>query len=114
MASANDGVADSNTFITIFKSIGLSQSKAAEAAKNPKSAAVLKNLIDKHELAKSTDGQEKQAGLIAALAVHIAKSVDLDQDEQDYMVHSILKGNLKSVDQVTGAMQFLSSRYGHR
>jgi glutaminyl-tRNA synthetase len=96
----HDGI---DTLIALFKSIGLSQSKAAEAAKSPKSAAVLRDIIDKHGLAERSGGvHEKQGGLIAALAIQIAKSAELGTDEQDYIIRKILDDKLKSVDQVTG------------
>jgi glutaminyl-tRNA synthetase len=94
--------------ITLFKSIGLPESKAAEATKNPKSASVLKDIIDGHGLAERQVGvQEKQAVLLAALAVQVAKSVEIDNDKRDYIIRRILEDKLKSVDQVTG-MGFFS------
>jgi glutaminyl-tRNA synthetase len=86
-------------YIELFKSIGLTQAKAAEAAKSAKSAALLQRLIEKHEL---TGGRidEKQAGLVAALAVQGAK---MEEDERGYIVDAIIHGRLKSNDQVNGA-----------
>ena len=85
--------------IETFKSIGLSQAKAAEAAKSAKSAAVLKDLIARHDLAhKSLD--EKQASLISSLAVSGSK---LSDDQRDYVVSAVLDGRLKATDQVNGA-----------
>jgi hypothetical protein len=88
-------------YIDLFKSIGLSQAKASEAAKSAKSAALLQGLIERHTL---TGGRidEKQAGLVAALAVQGAK---IGEDEQGYVVHAIIDGRLKSTDQVNGASQ---------
>jgi len=94
-----------DTLIPLFRSIGLSQSKATEAAKSSKSAATLKSLIEKYRLAeRDHDGglQEKQAGLVAAFAVQIAKSGGLGDGEETYVLDKILEGGLKSVDQVTG------------
>ena len=92
---------DAATYIDLFKSIGLSKAKASEAAKNAKSAALLQDLIERHAL---TGGRidEKQAGLVAALAVHGAK---IGEDERGYVVHAIIDGRLKSTDQVNGASQ---------
>lgn len=85
-------------FIELFKSIGLTQAKAAEAAKNPKSADVLKDLIGRHGLvAKKLE--DKQAVLIAGLAVQGGK---LGEPERDYIVDAVLDGRLKSTDQVSG------------
>jgi glutaminyl-tRNA synthetase len=90
--------------ISLFKSIGLSQAKAAEAAKSPKSANVLQQLISSYGLvSREPPLEEKQAGLIAAAAVLFSNSNGLDTEEkQGYVVHAILDGRLKSTDQVTG------------
>lgn len=90
--------------VELFKSIGLSQAKAAEAAKSPKPAAVLKDIIDTNEtVAKGVD--EKQAGLIAGLAVLLVKT-ELAKQERDYAISKILNGDLKSADQVAGKLHF--------
>lgn len=84
--------------VELFKKIGLTQSKAAEAAKSPKSASTLKDIIDTHNLVnKNLD--EKQAVLLAALAVQGGK---LGDGERDYAVGAILGGKLKTTDQVSG------------
>ena len=88
--------------IELFKKIGLTQSKAAEAAKSAKSASVLKEIIEKKDLAgKSLD--EKAGVLLAALAVQGSK---LDEFERQYAVDAILDGRLKSTDQVSGEYYF--------
>src|SRR5712691_1985199 len=89
------------TYINLFKSIGLTQAKASEAAKSAKSAALLQDLIERHAL---TGGRidEKQAGLVAALAVQGAK---IGEDERGYVVDAIVDGRLKSTDQVNGTSQ---------
>jgi len=88
-------------YIDLFKSIGLTQAKASEAAKNAKSAALLQDLIERHAL---TGGRidEKQASLVAALAVQGAK---IGEDERGYVVNAITSGRLKSTDQVNGTSQ---------
>ena len=84
--------------VELFKKIGLTQSKAAEAAKSPKSASTLKDIIDTHNLVnKNLD--EKQAVLLAALAVQGSK---LGDGERSYAVAAILDGRLKTTDQVSG------------
>ena len=85
-------------YVDLFKSIGLTQAKAAEAAKSAKSAALLQGLIERHSLKGRVD--EKQAGLIAALAVQGTK---IGEDERGYVVDAIIDGRLKSTDQVNGA-----------
>lgn len=89
--------------IDLFKSIGLTQSKAAEAAKSPKSAATLKDIIEKKQLV-GKDLDEKTGVLLAAVAVQSSK---LGEAERQYAVDAILDGRLKSTDQVSG-MSFLA------
>ncbi|KAI0796906.1 glutaminyl-tRNA synthetase [Abortiporus biennis] len=96
---------ESAEFIQLFKSIGLTQSKAAEAAKSPKSATALRDIIEKHGLVgKSLE--EKQAVLLAALAVQSSK---LGEPERAYTVDAILDGRLKTTDQVSAAVKYLES-----
>ena len=95
--------ADTAELIELFKSIGLTQSKAAEAAKSPKSAATLKDIIETKGLpGKNLD--EKTSVLLAALAVQGSK---LGADERGYAVDAILDGRLKSTDQVSGNHTFM-------
>ena len=54
--------------VSLFKSIGLTQAKAVEAAKSAKSANALKDLIESYSLVGKLD--DKQAVLVAALAHH--------------------------------------------
>lgn len=90
--------AETAELIEIFKSIGLTQSKAAEAAKNPKSAATLKDIIERKGLT-GKDLDEKTSVLLAAVSVQGSK---LGDGERDYAVDAILDGHLKSTDQVSG------------
>lgn len=104
----SDPAADS--LIPLFKTIGLTQAKAVEAAKSPKSAAVLQDIIEKHSLtARSPD--EKQAGLLAALAVLVAKSDNTADTERAYVVDKILEGKLKSPDQVNGKVILVTDKF---
>lgn len=98
----------SDTSIPLFKSIGLSQAKAAEAAKNAKSANVLRNLIISYDLAEARL-DEKQATIITALAGQLAKTESVEPDEQAFAVRAILQGKLKSVDQVNGEFCYATS-----
>ena len=91
----------------LFKALGLTQAKAAEAAKSPKSAATLKDIIDTHGLA-GKNVEEKQAVLLAALAVAGSK---LAIPERSYAVDAILNGRLKSTDQVSGEQYVSSTSY---
>lgn len=96
-----------NPLVSLFKSLGLTQAKALEAAKSPKSAAVLQDLIEKHSLVGRTD--EKQASLVVALAGQLSKSENVGEPERKYVIDKILEGDLKSVDQVTGMYESLST-----
>ncbi|KAF9247380.1 glutaminyl-tRNA synthetase [Melanogaster broomeanus] len=99
-----------DTFIPLFRSIGLSQSKAAEAAKNAKSAAVLSNLIRSHDLASESDPLgEKRAVLIAAFAVQLTKTQNVEDPKQAYIVKAVREEKLKSVDQVNVAAKYLET-----
>ncbi|KAH8987576.1 glutamine-tRNA ligase [Lactarius hatsudake] len=93
-------------YIDLFKSIGLTQAKAAEAAKSAKSASLLQGLIERHSL---TGGRidEKRAGLVAALAVQGAR---IGEDERGYIVNAIIDGRLKSTDQVNAAVKYFETR----
>jgi glutaminyl-tRNA synthetase len=100
------GKADTSSadaLIELFKSLGLTQSKAAEAAKNAKSAAILKSLVEDPTYGISNKTlDEKQAVLVSTLASQLAKT-DLGTSERIYAVNAILSGRLKSTDQVVGA-----------
>ncbi|KAG6833926.1 hypothetical protein H0H87_007937 [Tephrocybe sp. NHM501043] len=94
--------------VSLFKSIGLAQAKAQEAAKSPKSAPILKNIIESYPTVSSGKLSEKQAGLIVALAGALVKAT-IDTAERDYLIATILEDRLKSVDQVTAAVKFTES-----
>jgi glutaminyl-tRNA synthetase len=84
--------------ITLFKSIGLSETKSLEAVRNPKTAATLKDIAISCNLA-ATPLDDKQAGLIALLANQGSK---LAQPERDYVAAAVADGRLKSTDQLNG------------
>jgi glutaminyl-tRNA synthetase len=97
---------DPNTgpLVLLFKSIGLSQAKALEAVKAPKSAATLKDIIESHQDAL-TGLEEKTAALLANLAVLLSKAPFLAADQRDFIVKAILDSRLKSIDQISGRSQ---------
>lgn len=98
-------VPETAELIQLFKKIGLTQAKAAEAAKSPKSASTLKGIIESHDLInKNLD--EKQAVLLAALAVQGSK---LGDGERTYAVAAILDGRLKTTDQAGGELLMFES-----
>lgn len=96
----------SDSLIALFKTIGLSQPKAAEAAKSAKSAAILKSLIEEQDLA-SAALDEKQVGLIVSLSNALAKSEGLANAEKVYVVSKIRGGQLKSLDQINGTQLYI-------
>ena len=92
---------DSNSLVSLFKSIGLTQAKAVDAAKAPKSANILKEIIESHAVvAGGLD--EKKASLISTLAILLAKASAVGSDEKKYVINCILYSKLKTVDQITG------------
>lgn len=98
-----------NPLVTKFKSLGLPQAKAVEAAKSPKSAAILQDLIDNYALVNEKGGlDEKTAGLVVALSGNLSKTDSVGEAEKKYVLDKILEGKLKSVDQVLGASPSVS------
>ncbi|KAF8663362.1 hypothetical protein AX16_000938 [Volvariella volvacea WC 439] len=95
----------SEELISFFKSISLSQAKAAEAAKSVKSATILKHLIEEHKLAES-NLDEKQASLVVGLSLGLAKSGGILPSEKGYIISRIKDRALKSNDQVNAAIKF--------
>ncbi|KAJ3533910.1 hypothetical protein NMY22_g7141 [Coprinellus aureogranulatus] len=95
-------------FIPLFKTIGLSDSKAAEAAKSPKSAAILKELIETNP--SITQGvEEKQANLIVSLSSSLLKAGSVGAEERAFIIKKILDGSLKTVDQIAAAVKYAES-----
>ena len=92
---------DSISLISLFKSIGLTQAKAADAVKAPKSANILKEIIESHPVVAG-GLEEKKASLISTLAILLAKTSAVGSDEVDYVIDRILHSKLKTVDQITG------------
>lgn len=96
-----------DTLVPLFRSIGLSPAKAQEAAKSPRSASILKEIIDSHPSIASGSLDEKEAGLIVALAAALSKSNDVGATERDYVIAKITASDLKTVDQVNAAVKYL-------
>ncbi|KAJ7284000.1 glutamine-tRNA ligase [Mycena rebaudengoi] len=95
--------------IALLQSIGLSAGKAAEAAKSPKIAAELTDVIAAHGLVdKGLD--DKQAGLIVALAGTLVKGGGaLGAERRAYVVGAVVERRLKTIDQVTAAAKYAES-----
>jgi glutaminyl-tRNA synthetase len=91
--------------ITQFQSIGLTEAKATDVARNSKNAATLSELIEKNQLAtKAIDS--KRGALLTTLAVSVSGG-QLGQSERDYATGAIVDGRLKTTEQVAGAISHL-------
>jgi glutaminyl-tRNA synthetase len=84
--------------VTLFKSIGLSETKSIEAVRNPKTAATLKEIVVANDLT-ANPLEDKQAGLIASLATQGSK---LPEAERNYVARAVADGRLKTTDQLSG------------
>jgi glutaminyl-tRNA synthetase len=84
--------------VPIFVKIGLSEQKAKDTAKNKKLAPTLEAVIDEAEVRDS--GCDKDLGiLLYTLASTITKDA---APHRKFMVSKIVKGDLKTTDQVSG------------
>ncbi|TRM68091.1 tRNA synthetases class I, catalytic domain-containing protein [Schizophyllum amplum] len=96
--------------VPLFEAIGLPHAKAVEAAKSAKGAAALKDIINRYQLDKRDPKlEDKQAGLISALAGQVAKSPNTTEEARDYVVDKILEGKLKSTDQTVAAAKYVET-----
>jgi len=87
--------------IILFTKIGLSKAKAEEAAKSPKSSAILKEIIEcNNDVLSGID--EKKATLLSNLSIALSKTSDIDVVRRDYVVKAILESKLATVDQISG------------
>jgi glutaminyl-tRNA synthetase len=86
------------SIISQFQSIGLTQAKAIDVARNPKNAASLSDIILKNSLQdKGLDS--KQGALLTTLAV---SGQQLNLSGRNYICTAIVDGRLRSEDQVAG------------
>ncbi len=86
--------------IFLFTKIGLTKAKAEEAAKSPKSSAILKEIIECNNELSGID--EKKATLLSNLSIALSKTSDIDFVRRDYVVKAILETKLATVDQISG------------
>ncbi|KAG8704127.1 hypothetical protein FRC09_003748, partial [Ceratobasidium sp. 395] len=90
--------------ISLFQSIGLSSTRATEAARS-KSAPALKETIQTHSLdTKNLD--EKQALSIQSVVTQGAK---LGPAEKSYAIGAIVDRKIKSPEQLSAALKYLST-----
>ncbi|PPQ77709.1 hypothetical protein CVT25_011144 [Psilocybe cyanescens] len=108
MSKAPKADAQLDPLVPLFKSMGLTQAKAIEATKAPKSAAVLQDIIDSNTDAV-TGLEEKQATLIANLAVVISKAGPIAPEGRDYVLKAVLDSRLKTIDQITAAVKYVEA-----
>ena len=84
--------------ISLFRAVGLSQSKTIEPVKIPNNVAGLKDIIISNDLVeRSLD--VKQLSLVSTLVVQSGK---LNDNQKVYIVHPITDGCLNSSQQVNG------------
>ncbi|KAI8344146.1 tRNA synthetases class I, catalytic domain-containing protein [Chlamydoabsidia padenii] len=89
--------------IPVFMKIGLSEQKAKDTAKNKKLAPTLESVIDEAKVRDS--GCNKEVGnLLYNLASTITKEA---QPHRTFIVNKIIKGDLKTTDQVGAAIKFV-------
>ncbi|CAG7848705.1 Probable glutamine--tRNA ligase; AltName: Full=Glutaminyl-tRNA synthetase; Short=GlnRS [Serendipita indica DSM 11827] len=89
--------------LQLFKSFGLSETKSAEAIRNPKTAATLKEIVVACNLAEHPL-DDKQSGLVALLANQGGK---LPEEERNYIARAIADGRLKTTNQLSAAIKYV-------
>lgn len=98
--------------ISRFTTLGLAQGTATELVKQPKQGNAFTALIDEFKLeeqlaaggASSSTLDERQASALVKLATTGGK---LGQGEKGFVVQKVLKGDIRSADQVAAAVKFL-------
>ena len=103
---ANDPATAS--LIAEFQSIGLTQAKATDMARNPKNASSLSNLINANSLSEKNI-ESKRGSLLTTLAV---SGIHLGKPERTYITRAIVDGRLKTSEQVAGTTtQLVAQRF---
>ncbi|KAL0097960.1 tRNA synthetases class I, catalytic domain-containing protein [Phycomyces blakesleeanus] len=88
--------------VELFVKIGLSEQKAKDTAKNKKLSPTLESVIDDANV--RANGCDKDLGiLLYQLATTITKDA---AQHRAYIVNKIVKGDLKTTDQVTAAIKY--------
>lgn len=88
------------SLISYFSQLGLSNNTATELVRTPKSGVAFKALLEENALAdKHFD--EREATALVKLSAAGGK---LGPAERGYIVQKIIKGDLKSSDQVAGKL----------
>lgn len=98
---------DTAAQIAAFRSIGLNDAKSLEVARSSKQATILASLIDRAQLREKREAgdlDEKKLALLLSLCVACAASAKLDEQSKLYALDAILRGRLKSNEQISGVV----------
>jgi hypothetical protein len=90
------------SLIQLFTSLGLPSNSATELVRQPKNSKPFKSLIEEYNL-ESTHLDERSAAALVKLSTSSGK---LREAEKGFVVGKVVKGDLKSVDQVAGELGF--------
>ncbi|WVQ77217.1 glutamine-tRNA ligase [Cryptococcus sp. DSM 104548] len=88
--------------ISLFQNLGLANKSATELVRQPKSGKAFKSLIDQYNLGNERF-DEKQAGALVRLS---SVGDKLGEEQKGWLVQKIVKGDVKSPDQVAAALKF--------
>ncbi|TYJ53430.1 glutamine-tRNA ligase [Cryptococcus floricola] len=88
--------------ISLFQNLGLANKSATELVRQPKSGKAFKSLVDQYSLGNERF-DEKQAGALVKLS---SVGDKLSEEQKGWLVQKIVKGDVKSPDQVTAALKF--------
>jgi len=91
--------------VSLFTKIGLTKARAEEIIKSPKSAAILKEIIESNPGITSFD--DKKITLLPSLSIALSKSTGIDPVRRDYAVKAILDSKLTTIDQISGTFSML-------
>lgn len=88
------------SLISLFTSLGLTPNSATELVRQPKSSSAFKSLIDEYHLEGSNTDERQAAALVKLSAV----GAKLGKELRGYIMDRILKGDVRSPDQVAGRL----------
>lgn len=84
--------------VTYFSNLGLSPNIATDLTRTPKSGQALKSLLAEYNLQDERFNPEQASGLVKLSST----GAKLSSAQRGYVVDRIVKGDLKSPDQVAG------------
>lgn len=88
------------SLIALFTQLGLPNTTATELVRQPKQGAAVKSLVETYKL-ENASLDEKQASAMVKLATGGGK---LGEAEKGFVVQKVVKGDVKSADQVAGEL----------